>query len=77
MQLGTHIKSRRENIGLTQKQLAKEVGVTDVTISRYETGEREPGWWQFLKICKVLSMNPMDFMEGEKEWERLNLEDLE
>ena len=44
MQLATYIRSRRKNIGLTQKQLAKLVGVTDVKISRWESGQREPIW---------------------------------
>ena len=61
MQLGLYIKSRRKNIGLTQKQLAEKVGVTDVTISRYENGKREPSFTEFIKLCEVLSMNTGDF----------------
>lgn len=56
MQLETCIKSRRKNIGLTQKQLAKLVGVTDVTISRWESGQREPIASDFLRLCEVLGM---------------------
>ena len=50
------IKSRRQNIGLTQKQLAELVGVTDVTICRWESGQREPIWSDFVKLCEVLGM---------------------
>lgn len=67
MELSTYIKSRRENLGLTQKQLAEKVNLTDVTISRYETGQREPSWSDFLLICKVLGMNPNDFIEERSE----------
>lgn len=67
MQLGSYIKSRRKNIGLTQQQLAELVGVSQDAISQYENGNREPGFNVTIKLCKVLSMNPMDFMEGEKE----------
>ena len=52
MQLGLYIKSRRKNLGMTQKQLAKNVGVTDVTISRYENGEREPSLRNLLSYVK-------------------------
>ena len=62
MQLGPYIKSRRKNLGMTQKQLAKNVGVTDVTISRYENGEREPSFTEFIKLCEVLGMKVEDFM---------------
>ena len=54
--LPSYIKSRRQNIGLTQKQLAELVGVTDVTISRWESGQREPIWSDFVKLCEVLAM---------------------
>ena len=63
MQLGPYIKSRRKNLGMTQKQLAKNVGVTDVTISRYENGECEPSFTEFIKLCKVLGMRIEDFIE--------------
>ena len=64
--LSTYIKSRRQNIGLTQKQLAELVGVTDVTISRWESGQREPIWYDFVKLCEVLAMQVGDFVEKEK-----------
>ena len=67
MQLGLYIKSRRKNLDMTQKQLAKKVGVTDVTISRYENGEREPSFTEFIKLCEVLGMKVEDFMGKEAE----------
>jgi transcriptional regulator with XRE-family HTH domain len=59
------IKSRRQNIGLTQKQLAKLVGVTDVTISRWESGQREPVASDFLRLCEVLAMELSWFIREE------------
>jgi transcriptional regulator with XRE-family HTH domain len=32
------LKKRRERLGVTQAQLAKELGVASNTVSRYETG---------------------------------------
>ena len=61
------IKSRRQNIGLTQKQLAEKVGVTDVTISRWETGQREPIWYDFVRLCEVLGMELSWFTGKENE----------
>lgn len=63
--LPSYIKSRRQNIGLTQKQLAELIGVTDVTISRWESGQREPIWSDFVKLCEVLSMGLSWFTEKE------------
>jgi len=33
----------REELGLTQEQLSKALGVAKLTISQYETGFRKPG----------------------------------
>ena len=63
--LSTYIKSRRQNIGMTQKQLAELLGVTDVTISRWESGQRQPMWYQFVKLCEVLGMELSWFTERE------------
>ena len=34
-------KAARENLGMTQTELAEEWGVNSMTISRYETGARK------------------------------------
>lgn len=36
------LAERRNEAGLTQKQVGERLGVSDVTISRWETGERRP-----------------------------------
>ena len=66
MQLGSYIKSRRKNIGLTQVELAEKVGLTPLTIRRYESGEREPVVSDWEKICDGLGMKLDDYRE-EKE----------
>ena len=64
MQLATYIKSRRKNIGLTQKELASKVYVSTNTVARWERGENEPSWSDFLKLCVVLGMKMEDFVES-------------
>ena len=66
MQLATYIRSRRKNIGLTQKELAEQIGVSTNTVARWERNEFQPSWSDFLKLCVVLGMNPMDFMDIQK-----------
>jgi|TARA_Y100000310_G_scaffold15091_1_gene15107 transcriptional regulator with XRE-family HTH domain len=39
---GKAIMRRRKDIGLTQRSFAKEVGVSESAISRWELGEVEP-----------------------------------
>ena len=66
MQLATYIRSRRKNLNMTQKELAEKVGVSMNTVARWERGETEPSFSDFLKLCAVLGMNPMDFMDIQK-----------
>ncbi|HET7628151.1 MAG TPA: helix-turn-helix transcriptional regulator [Bacillales bacterium] len=40
--LGSRIKRLRENRGLSQKQLAAELEISNVQLSRYESGNRKP-----------------------------------
>lgn len=40
--LGGRIKGLLKKRGLTQKELAEKVGVTEVSVSRYISGERTP-----------------------------------
>jgi transcriptional regulator with XRE-family HTH domain len=44
----------RENAGLPQEALAQTIGVDRATISRWETGEREPGPAHLEAYLKVL-----------------------
>ena len=65
IQLATYIRSRRKNIGLTQKELAEKVYVSTNTVARWERSESEPSWSDFLRVCAVLGMKMEDFVEKE------------
>lgn len=49
------IKDRREQVGMTQRQLADAVGVAVPTISMYENGKREPDGQTMTRIAAVLN----------------------
>lgn len=55
------LKATRVNAGLTQKELAKELGVTTTTINSWENGDTEPSLSQLREISR-LSGIPMDFI---------------
>lgn len=55
------LEAARVNAGLTQKELAEELGISNVTVVNWEKGVTEPTLSQFRKISQ-LSGIPMDFI---------------
>lgn len=69
MGFGDRVKYFRELRGLTQEQLAFEVGVAKTTITGYEKGNRQPDVEKIKKIASALcvSGNELLGIESEKE----------
>lgn len=42
MTLGSRLRERRERLGKTQLTAAKELGISNVQLSRYESNDRKP-----------------------------------
>ena len=63
-QFGARIKSMRKSLGLTQADLAKEIGVTKQAITTYETGIREPSFRNLIKLSRTLNVT-IDWLLGE------------
>ena len=55
--LGKRLTAARRARGLTQEQLAAEVGVTTSTISMYEKGTRTPNAMLLGDMCRVLRVS--------------------
>ncbi|MCH3963006.1 MAG: helix-turn-helix domain-containing protein [Clostridium sp.] len=66
MDIGTKIKKIRESKNLTQKQLAEKIGVTPVTITRYENNNRKPSIETLNKMAKALNVTIND-LAGERD----------
>lgn len=55
------LKAARVNAGLTQKQLAKLMGISEVTMIKWEKSNgKDMKLADFRKLCKILGMNPND-----------------
>lgn len=57
------LKAARDAEGLTQEQLAEDVGLSVSQISRFESGEREPRVGEITAIAKRLRVRPSAFIE--------------
>ncbi|MBQ9976146.1 MAG: helix-turn-helix transcriptional regulator [Clostridia bacterium] len=51
------LKEIRKSRGLSQLKLAIDLNTTQNTISRYETGEREPGITELIKIADYFNVS--------------------
>lgn len=61
MKINISLKAVRANTGMTQKDWAKALGVSDETVKNWETGKTEPKWSQ-LQTMSELSGIPVDFI---------------
>ena len=54
----------RKNADLTTLELSKKVGISDATISRYETGKREPSLINAAKLANFFNVS-LDWISGQ------------
>lgn len=65
------LKELRKKKGISQLRLATELNTTQNTISRYETGEREPGIDELIKIADYFNVS-VDYLIGRTENPKMN-----
>ncbi|MBI2414507.1 HAD-IA family hydrolase [candidate division WWE3 bacterium] len=62
--IGKKLKELRAKSGITQKELAKHLGCTEIMISRYELGVSQISIQQLEKIAKVFKTQIAAFFDG-------------
>ncbi|OLS03495.1 helix-turn-helix domain-containing protein [Tissierella creatinophila] len=66
MKFGQKLKILREEQGLTQDDLAKMVGMSSKTISRYESGESNPRYPRIYDdLAKALKIDKLELLSDE------------
>ena len=60
--IGRKILKHREERNMTREELARELGTTVQTISRWENGKRIPDIITFLKLARILAVEPGELM---------------
>lgn len=60
--LGKNIRNYRQLRGMTQAQLAEELGCAASTIAMYETGKREPDFDQLEALADVFNVRMRDLV---------------
>ena len=57
LELGNLILKYRKKYNLSQEELAKEIGVTRQTISKWELNETTPDLKQAIKLAEIFHIN--------------------
>ena len=64
MKIGTEIKNRRAELGLTQEELAQKLSVARTTISNWEIERNYPDLEMIVKISEVLGISLDHLLKG-------------
>ena len=75
--IGKFIALNRKNKGLTQEQLAEKLGVTNKTVSRWETGKYMPDLSLLKPLSEELGITLNELLSGEKLEEEKIIESAE
>ena len=62
-EIGTRIRKFRERQGLSQKEFAKLIGVSNARVSNWEQGLNRPDVDIFASICNVLRVDPNELLD--------------
>jgi transcriptional regulator with XRE-family HTH domain len=72
-QIGVYLKSVRENLGLSQDQLAANCDVTKANISMIENGNKDYTMTTFLELARGLGKHPKKLLDEDfdflRDWE--------
>ncbi|MBQ8892936.1 MAG: helix-turn-helix transcriptional regulator [Clostridia bacterium] len=63
---GKFIAAMRKEKGLTQRQLADQLLISDKTVSKWETGNGLPEVSLMLPLCEALGINVNELLSGER-----------
>ena len=74
MKTGQFLQELRKEKGLTQEQLAEQLGVSRRTVSRWETGSNTPDLDILIELSDLYAVDLREILNGERTSERMNEE---
>lgn len=66
IKIGKFIAMMRKEQSFTQKQLAEQLGISDKTVSKWETGNGMPEVSLMLPLCDALKISVNELLSGER-----------
>ena len=77
VKFGLFLKELRKERGLTQEQLAEKLGVTNRTVSRWETGTNVPDLDVLIDISEFYQIDVKELLNGERKTAGIKMEDTQ
>ena len=65
IKMGKYIAGKRKDLGLTQRQLAEKLGMSDKSVSKWERGICLPDVSIYSELCRILGISLNEFFAGE------------
>ena len=62
--LGKYLVTLRKERGLTQREVAKQIGVTEQAVSKWERGIGTPDIGLWNNICETFKIEPIELFQG-------------
>ena len=75
--VGSFLRELRKEKQLTQEQLAEQFGVTNRSVSRWETGSNMPDLSILVELADFYDVDIRDIIDGERKGEDVNNEEKE
>ena len=63
--IGAYIAGKRKGLGLTQRELAEKLGMSDKSVSKWERGVCLPDVSVYQELCYILGISLNEFFAGE------------
>jgi transcriptional regulator with XRE-family HTH domain len=64
MQFGSHLREKRDKLGLSQEALANEAGLHRTYVSAVERGRRNPTLVSLSRLAKALGISVSELLVG-------------
>lgn len=61
-EIGSRIRKYREELGISQVQLAQKIGVSNSRVSNWEQGTNRPDADMIAKLCLALQVSPSELL---------------
>ena len=65
VKIGKYIAGKRKAMGMTQKQLAEKLNMSDKSVSKWERGICLPDVSVYMELCEILGISINEFLAGE------------